>query len=144
MICCGGTRKISTNDGKRLLNELRNVDELKVPMNLVEKIKCEFDPKTGHWRNNFSILKPLSSDSYDKEIKELNEEKLQLDLRCEEIEKEYLAKVAKLLYLTQTHLQIKEENEDLFEKFNIKKGNKKPDFNNFDNNNQLGEQYLDK
>ena len=44
-------------------------------------------------------------------------------IECENLEKEYLAKTIKLLYMVQTHCQLKNDNEQLFEHYKIKSGN---------------------
>ena len=56
----------------------------------------------------------------------------------ENLEKDYLAKAVRLLYMVQTHCQIKSENEELFEKYGIKSGNV------FVNNNEIKEKEKDK
>ena len=56
-------------------------------------------------------------------IREKKQKINKLELELENLEKEYLAKTVRLLYMAQTHCQIKTENEKLFEQYGIKTGN---------------------
>ena len=108
-----------------LLKKLRNIEEFddKIVLKL-DKYECKFR-EDGKWENNFSSQAPQNYEQYDEEISRLKGELLEKETECEELEKEYLAKVVRLLYMAQTHCNLKKENDQLFEQYNIKEGNKK-------------------
>ena len=143
MDCCGKNERIRRYYYKDedILEELRrindksnkqNEEELKIIINL-EKYTCKFNVATGTWKTEFKN----QNEEYENE-KKINEEiknkKQQLqdaEIKCEELEKEFLAKTIRLLYMAQTHCDYKYENEQLFEKYGIKMGNKKVDLDKF-------------
>ena len=78
------------------------------------------------WNGNINEL--YNSFNYENEednakIREKKQKINKLELELESLEKEYLAKTVRLLYMAQTHCQIKTENEKLFEQYGIKTGN---------------------
>ena len=126
MACCGGTKIPNIYDKEGLLKRLRSIDGLDIDMKL-SKFDLNFDQETGTWRNNFSKETPIMETKYDEEIKILKQKINEKELRCEELEKLYLAKAVRLLYMAQTHCQLKSENDKLFEYYGIKTGNLKVD-----------------
>ena len=131
MICCGPEIP-KFYDKQEFLKRLRNINDLECAMKL-NQFSCEFDQDKGEWRNNFNSVKPLMSIKYDEEIKELRQNLFEKEVKCDELEKLYLAKAVKLFYMAQAHCQIKGENEKLFEKYGIKGGNKLIDLNKLNN-----------
>ena len=139
MNCCGTNDRIRRYYYKDedILSELRSINdpsnkqiekEQEITINL-KKYKCIFNVATGTWKTEFKN----QNEEYENE-KKINEEiknkKQQLqdaEIKCEELEKEFLAKTIRLLYMAQTHCDYKYENEQLFEKYGIKMGNKKVD-----------------
>ena len=120
---------------KRLLEQLRSIRNLDIKMKLKSEIKgektnknfeCKFDGKEVKWNGNINEL--YSSTNYvneeDNEKIRIKKQKINdMELELENLEKEYLAKTVRLLYMAQTHCQIKTENEKLFEQYGIKTGN---------------------
>ena len=131
--CCGDDIP-KYHDKEGLFKRLRNIDDLEVNMKL-SQFTCDFNQHNGIWKNNFNTVQPLMSLQYDEKIKELNQDLFNMETKCDELEKEYLAKTLKLLYMVQTHCQIKGDNEKLLERYGIKEGNKKPDLSNFGGSN---------
>ena len=128
MMCCGGTKIPTYYDKEGLLKRLRSIDDLNVDMKLSD-FRCQFDQYKAKWNNNFDKVTPLMSTKYDEEIASLKQKLYEKEIKCEELEKLYLAKTVRLLYMAQTHCQLKAENEKLFEKYGIKTGNILPDLN---------------
>ena len=132
MICCGGQKIPNVYDKESLLQKLRKIDDeddLTVKMKLSE-FDCEFDQKTGKWNSkNFNKVKPIMATKYDEEIAILKQKLYEKEMKCEELEKLYLAKTVRLLYMAQAHCNLKKENENLFEKYGIKTGNAYLDLN---------------
>ena len=88
--------------------------------------ECKFDGNEVKWNGNINEL--YNSFNYENEednakIREKKQKINKLELELENLEKEYLAKTVRLLYMAQTHCQIKTENEKLFEQYGIKTGN---------------------
>ena len=132
MACCGSD-VTKYYDKETILKKLRTIDNLDCNMKLNDsQFSCDFNQYKGEWRNNFNTVQPLMSLQYDEEIKQLKQDLFDIEIKCEELEKLYLAKTLKLLYMAQTHCQIKSDNEKLFERYGIKSGNKIPDLNNLD------------
>ena len=130
MNCCGSTPYRTNYDEK--LRELRSIntfdtkykDDYKIEIKLRENFFCDFDFEKGEWNNDFNKEIPLKSKEFDNDIIKLNQKLFELENQCDELEKEYLAKTVRLLYMAQTHCHIKYQNDDLFERFGIKAGNK--------------------
>ena len=132
MACCAPEQKYFD---KRLLEQLRSIRNLDIKMKLKSEIKgektnknfeCKFDGKEVKWNGNINEL--YSSTNYvneeDNEKIRIKKQKINdMELELENLEKEYLAKTVRLLYMAQTHCQIKTENEKLFEQYGIKNGN---------------------
>ena len=132
MACCGPEQ---TYFDKKILDRLRSIRNLDIDMKLKSEIKgektnknfeCKFDGKEVKWNGNINEL--YSSTNYvneeDNEKIRIKKQKInKLELELENLEKEYLAKTVRLLYMAQTHCQIKTENEKLFEQYGIKTGN---------------------
>ena len=134
MACCGPERIYRDQN---LLKNIRKTDNLGINMNLKsnilnrenknENFKCKFNSKRVVWEDNINELQTDSKYNEDKEaikeIEKLEEKKRNKIKEVEILEKEYLAKCVRLLYMVQTHCHIKTENEVLFEKYGIKSGN---------------------
>ena len=132
MACCAPEQKYFD---KRLLEQLRSIKNLDIDMKLKSEIKgeknnknfeCKFDGNEVKWNGNINEL--YNSFNYENEednakIREKKQKINKLELELESLEKEYLAKTVRLLYMAQTHCQIKTENEKLFEQYGIKTGN---------------------
>ena len=132
MACCGPEQ---TYFDKKILDRLRSIKNLDIDMKLKSEIKgeknnknfeCKFDGNEVKWNGNINEL--YNSFNYENEednakIREKKQKINKLELELENLEKEYLAKTVRLLYMAQTHCQIKTENEKLFEKYGIKTGN---------------------
>ena len=124
MACCGPEQ---TYFEKKILDRLRSIRNLDIDMKLKSEIKgektnknfeCKFDGNEVKWNGNINEL--YNSFNYENEednakIKEKKQKINKLELELENLEKEYLAKTVRLLYMAQTHCQIKTENEKLFE-----------------------------
>ena len=132
MACCGPD--IIYKD-ERLLKKLRKTD-FDINMNLKSDLlnsdkenkifKCKFDSKKVIWTSNKQhLLNSINNvdEKNNEEIIALKKKILDKKLEVENLEKDYLAKAVRLLYMVQTHCQIKAENEELFEKYGIKSGN---------------------
>ena len=132
MACCGPEQKYFD---KKLLKKLKNLNKLDIDMKLISDIKgkknkkyfkFKFDGKEAQWNVNKNDLYSSSiyvNDEDDEEIREKKQKINEIDLELENLEKEYLAKTIRLLYMAQTHCRIKTENEKLFEQYGIKTGN---------------------
>ena len=132
MACCGPEQ---TYFEKKILDRLRSIRNLDIDMKLKSEIKgektnknfeCKFDGNEVKWNGNINEL--YNSFNYENEednakIREKKQKINKLELELESLEKEYLAKTVRLLYMAQTHCQIKTENEKLFEQYGIKTGN---------------------
>ena len=128
-MCCGGSKIPNVYDKDALLRRLRSIDDLNIDMKLSE-YHCQFDQETGKWNSpDFNKETPLMAKQYDEEITILKQKLYEKEMKCEELEKLYLAKVVRLLYMAQTHCQLKQDNEKLFEKYGIKTGNAFLDLN---------------
>ena len=135
MNCCGSAPyRINTDEKMRDLrsintDDIKYKDDYKIEMKLRKNLFCEFDFENGTWNNDFNKEIPLKSKEFDNDIKKLNQQLFECENECDKLEKEYLAKTVRLLYMAQTHCHLKLENDDLFEKYGIKKGNKHLDLN---------------
>ena len=133
MACCGPD--IIYKDEK-LLKKLRKTNFDIINMDLKSDLlnsdkenknfKCKFDSEQKIWKSNAQEL--LNSNNYvdeknNEEILDLKKKIIDKKLEVENLEKDYLAKAVRLLYMVQTHCHIKAENEELFEKYGIKTGN---------------------
>ena len=129
MMCCGGSKIPNIYDKDALLRRLRSIDDLNIDMKLSE-YHCQFDQENGQWNSSdFNKVTPLMANQYDEEIAILKQKLYEKEMKCEELEKLYLAKVVRLLYMAQTHCHLKTENEHLFQKYGIKTGNAFLDLN---------------
>ena len=141
-MCCGDS-KIQF-DSKALLKRLRSIDDLDIDLELnkINTLKSKFNKVNGMWINNFGKEMPIMSTKYDSEISELRQKLFDKEMECEELEKLYLAKTVRLLYMAQTHCQLKSENDKLFEQYGIKEGNRQLDLSkilpktNYENDNE--------
>ena len=138
-MCCGDSK--IPFDSKALLKRLRSIEDLDIDLEL-NQFKSKFNKENGMWKNNFDKEIPIMSTKYDSEISELRQKLFDKEMECEELEKLYLAKTVRLLYMAQTHCQLKSENDKLFEKYGIKEGNKQLDLSkilpkpNYENENE--------
>ena len=118
MVCCGSKIPKISNPESLLANEIRKFDDMKTTLTLNE-YNLEFDPTTGGWNTNFSDKPEIAIDDKDNKLGNLKE---QLEMKKQElntVEKQYLAKVAKLYIMIQTHCQMKNEIYELFNKYNV-------------------------
>ena len=138
-MCCGDSK--NHYDTKALLKQLRSIEDLNIDLEL-NKFKSKFNQENGMWKNNFGKEIPIMSTKYDSEISELKQKLFEKEMECEELEKLYLAKTVRLLYMAQTHCQLKSENDKLFEQYGIKEGNRQLDLSkilpktNYENDNE--------
>ena len=138
-MCCGDSK--NHYDTKALLKQLRSIEDLNIDLEL-NKFKSKFNQENGMWKNNFGKEIPIMSTKYDSEISELKQKLFDKEMECEELEKLYLAKTVRLLYMAQTHCQLKSENDKLFEQYGIKEGNRQLDLSkilpktNYENDNE--------
>ena len=141
-MCCGDSK--IQYDSKALLKRLRSIEDLDIDLELnkINTFKSKFNKENGMWKNNFGKEIPIMSTKYDSEISELKQKLFDKEMECEELEKLYLAKTVRLLYMAQTHCQLKSENDKLFEQYGIKEGNKQLDLSkilpkpNYENENE--------
>ena len=126
-MCCGDSK--IPYDTQGLLRRLRSIEDLDIDLEL-NQFKSRFNKENGMWKNNFGSEIPIMTTKYDSEIKDLNQKLYEKQMECEELEKLYLAKTVRLLYMAQTHCQLKSENDKLFEHYGIKEGNKRLDLSN--------------
>ena len=74
----------------------------------------------------------------EEQIKNLKQKINERELEIDALEREYLAKTIKLLYMVQEHVDIKVENEGIFDQCKMKEGNFLPEIkgvSNLDDNN---------
>ena len=141
-MCCGDSK--IQYDSKALLKRLRSIEDLDIDLELnkINTFKSKFNKENGMWKNNFGKEIPIMSTKYDSEISELKQKLFDKEMECEELEKLYLAKTVRLLYMAQTHCQLKSENDKLFEQYGIKEGNRQLDLSkilpktNYENDNE--------
>ena len=141
-MCCGDSK--NHYDTKALLKQLRSIEDLNIDLELnkINTFKSKFNKENGMWKNNFGKEIPIMSTKYDSEISELKQKLFDKEMECEELEKLYLAKTVRLLYMAQTHCQLKSENDKLFEQYGIKEGNRQLDLSkilpktNYENDNE--------
>ena len=141
-MCCGDSK--IQYDSKALLKRLRSIEDLDIDLELnkINTFKSKFNKENGMWKNNFGKEIPIMYTKYDSEISELKQKLFEKEMECEELEKLYLAKTVRLLYMAQTHCQLKSENDKLFEQYGIKEGNRQLDLSkilpktNYENDNE--------
>ena len=142
MNCCGTSERIRRYyKDEDILDELRRINgpsnkqyekEKEIIMKL-ENYECRFNIATGTWKTKFE----KEDEEYEnekiinEEIKNKKQQLQDVEIKCEELEKEFLAKTIRLLYMAQTHCDYKYENDQLFEKYGIKMGNKKVNLDKF-------------
>lgn len=118
MLCGTKIPKVA-NPEALLTNEIRKFDsEMKTILDL-NTYHLEFDPVTGNCKTNFNEAGEVAVDDKDERVNVLKEELEQKKQELNEVEKEYLAKVAKLYILIQTHCEMKNEIYELFNKYNV-------------------------
>ena len=151
MACCGPSEQKFYNEND-LLKKLRKIGNEKkiehIKMNLIsnvkenkknKKIECEFDGEK--WNDNIDEI--FGSINYidekeEEQIKNLKQKINERELEIDALEREYLAKTIKLLYMVQEHVDIKVENEGIFDQCKMKEGNFLPEIkgvSNLDDNN---------
>ena len=139
MNCCGANdrRRIYVKEENvfenlRSINDIKNRKDYEIIMDL-EKYKCKFDIESGTWETEFKNEdEELENErKINEEIKNRKQNLYEYEIKCEELEKEFLAKTIRLLYMVQTHCDYKYENEALFKKYGIKTGNKIVDLDKF-------------
>ena len=118
MLCCGETiqKKKKINE---LLQELHDLKNLHLGINLTD-FNSELNAETGEWKSKKELKKYIK---FEEKVEELEQILYERENKCEKLEKEYLAKVINLLYMVQSHCNLKIENDNLFEKYGIKSGN---------------------
>ena len=92
-----------------------------------KKLECKFNGEKWTGENIDDIYGSANyiNEEEEENIKNLKQKINERELEIDALEKEYLAKTVRLLYMVQTHCQIKVENDGLFEP--IKTGNFLPD-----------------
>ena len=133
MACCAPEQ---TFYDKQLLKRLRSIDK---PINMKllsdvkenkknKKLECKFNGK--QWNGNIDDIYGSANyinEEEEENIKNLKQKINERELEIDALEKEYLAKTVRLLYMVQTHVGTKKENDVLFEHYGIKTGNYLPD-----------------
>ena len=132
MACCAPEQ---TFYDKQLLKKLRSIGK---PINMKllsdvkenkknKKLECKFNGEKWTGENIDDIYGSANyiNEEEEENIKNLKQKINERELEIDALEKEYLAKTVRLLYMVQTHCQIKVENDGLFEP--IKTGNFLPD-----------------
>ena len=135
MICCPSENKYYD---EKIFKRLRSIKNLDIKMKLKSDVKnknflCEFKQIQEKWKGNVDSVYNSANYENEKENEEIQNKKNEIanmELEIEELEKEYLAKTVRLLYMVQTHCQVKTENEYAFEEYGIKTGNVFVDNNN--------------
>lgn len=117
MICCGTKIPNDQNPENILVNEIRQIDNMQAAMNL-SNYKFEFQPRDGRWIENITN-KDISEALNSRNIEELETVSEQLNKTLEGLEQNYLAKLAKLYIMIQSHCEIKKEIDDLFIKYGV-------------------------
>ena len=122
MACCGG--QPWRGDIQELLKQLRDVSFEDLVLNK-KKPKLKFNANEGEWKDvsDNDKNKEMIREENIKNLERIKEQKIK---ELEELDKEYLAKAIRLLYMAQTHCEIKKENDELFDQYDLKKGNKFP------------------
>ena len=127
-MCCPSEAKYYD---EKIFKRLRSIKNLDIKMKLKSDVRnknflCEFKQRDEKWKGNVDLVYNSSNYENEKENEEIQNKKneiVNIESEIEELEKEYLAKTVRLLYMVQTHCQIKTENENLFEQYGIKTGN---------------------
>ena len=142
MNCCGTNERIRRYyKDEDILEELRRINdpsnkqnekEKEIVINLIN-YTCRFNIVTGTWKTKFENEDEVYENEkiINEEIKNKKQQLQDAEIKCEELEKEFLAKTIRLLYMAQTHCDYKYENDQLFEKYGIKMGNKKVNLDKF-------------
>ena len=124
MACCGPN--IEFDNGKKLLTNLRSLDNMDINIDLNPIYNLDFLAKKGEWKPNFqlneSLIKSNISESDQKQ--KLNGEIKSMDHEILELQKEYCEKFEKLLLLVHTHCKIKRDILDEFKKISGIEANK--------------------
>ena len=118
MLCCGESIKKKKKINE-LLQELHDLKNLHLGINLTD-FNSELNAETGEWKSKKELKKYIK---FEEKVEELEQILYERENKCEKLEKEYLAKVIRLLYMVQSHCNLKIENDNLFEKYGIKSGN---------------------
>jgi hypothetical protein len=117
MACCGPSIKKPSNP-EELLKKLRNFEDREIQCNL-NKNKMTFKPIDGRWKTNFLQLPNPMINVLQKEIVKHQKISAQQDDEIDNLEKIYLAKIAKLLVMTQVHCEIKTFIQEEFDRLGI-------------------------
>ena len=128
MACCGSEPKDFNLEKLEKLKDLRNIGKINIKMKLKSDMKdkdneknkdfvCQFDGDS--WNANidkvYGSANNINEEEDEKTIRKLKQEIEIKRSEIEKLEKEYLAKAVRLLYMAQVHCGIKEKNEELFE-----------------------------
>ena len=122
-------------DEKKIFQRLRGIKDYEINMKLKSDVpgpksnknfECSFNQKEVKWNGNIDEI--YNSTTYinekdDEKIRELRQKIIEGELELDNLEKEYLAKTIRLLYMVQTHCDLKTDNEKLFNYYGIKTGN---------------------
>jgi hypothetical protein len=115
MSCCAPSIPRNIN-GAQLLEKLRNFKEDKnITMKLKEGFNYEFDAESGRWKEKFDIKHTSNLEELNVVVNNLKETLNKKHLEIKILEKRYLARMAKLLLMAQTHCEIKDNILDIFE-----------------------------
>ena len=117
MACCGPSI-LKAQNPEQLLKKIRNFDNMEIKCDLNDN-KMTFKPNDGRWKTNFGLLpNPLIIEK-KKEILALQNTLDEKDKEIDDSEKTYLAKIAKLLVMTQVHCEIKSFIHDEFDRLGV-------------------------
>ena len=99
MACCKAG--IQTNDGKAVLEKLRNYENLKLNIDLNE-YKISFNQAKGEWESNLHTfeIENLNEEIIKSKLLVLIKDESNIDNEILELEKEYQANMAQLLIIT--------------------------------------------
>jgi hypothetical protein len=117
MACCGPSIQKAQNP-EELLKKIRNFDNMEIKCELNNN-KMTFKPNDGRWKTNFGLLpNPLIFEK-KQEIYALEKTLEDKDKEIDNLEKTYLAKIAKLLVMTQVHCEIKTFIHEEFDRLGV-------------------------
>ena len=114
MSCCAPSIPRARN-GDELLKRVREFKDMNFAMKLKEGFNYEFDSESGRWKEKFDIKHTSNLEELNVVVNNLKETLNKKHLEIKILEKRYLARMAKLLLMAQTHCEIKDNILDIFE-----------------------------
>ena len=114
MSCCAPSIPRARN-GDELLKRVREFKDMNFAMKLKEGFNYEFDSESGRWKEKFDIKHTSNLEELNVVVNNLKETLNKKHLEIKILEKRYLARMAKLLLMAQTHCEIKDSILDIFE-----------------------------